>query len=112
MSVDMAVAMSSGQVPGLHEGEMYEPALAGLRRRGINITPPQLSRWLKKGLAGGVKLPVVKFLGRVYTSQRLIDEFIAATNPHLQVATPSPPTRRQRKAAISRAERQLESEGI
>lgn len=112
MSVDIAAAMSSRQVPGLPEGDVYEPALAALRRRGIRITPAQLSRWLRKGLAGGVKLPVVKILGRLYTSQRLVDDFIAATNPHLQVTVPPPPTHRQRQSAIARAERELAAEGI
>lgn len=96
----------------LHGGNVFEPALAGLRRRGIKISPAQLSRWIRKGAAGGAKVPVVKILGRCYTNQRMLDEFIAATNPGVKNAARPAPTSRQRTAAIKRAEAQLSADGI
>jgi len=62
------------------ELDKFEPALAGLRRRGINISPATAWRWLIKGTVRGRKTPIVKIGGRLYTNQRMIDEFIGAND--------------------------------
>lgn len=81
------------------------------RQEGVSIPTPW--RWTKRGVKG-VVLETFSIGGRRYTTQEAFRRFVERSTSAANGDCPASPVRtnRQREAAISKAERELEKAGI
>jgi hypothetical protein len=79
--------------------------------RDLGVSTSTVWRWALKGIRGH-RLPCIHLGGRRYVTRAAFAAWLDATQAEQSTATHEVCTNRQREAAISRAERELELAGV